>query len=316
MTLARSILVFVVALIFSALLWAYVRLSAAYESDVDLAIKLTPPKGYALASGLPQTLHARVRGAGWQIMTMNFAKSADFAFDLSERAVSGSGGSLILHSDEIANSAVLPSALRVLKVEPDSLRLEFGKLVAKRLPIEARIEVHPGRGYVVGATTISPSYVLVNGAQSVLDSIRSLPTQFIEISSAKEPVDRVVLLADSLANFITVVNPPKITVHVNVEAIGERTLQSIPVSIEALPPEDELVLIPNVVSVTLRGGVDELAKLNAAAIHARVVYDPHLFDTAHTIPIRVEVPKDITYLSSDPGSLRFIVRKRGAHAAP
>ncbi|MDP4200429.1 MAG: hypothetical protein Q8922_07170 [Bacteroidota bacterium] len=333
MTLARSIIVFFVALVFSALLWAYVRLSAAYESDVDLPVKLIPPKGYALASGLPQTLHTRLRGAGWQIMTMNFTKNSDFTFDLSERVVGGSGGSLLLKGDEIANAAVLPSELRVLKVEPDSLRLDFDRLVAKRLPVEARIDVRPSRGYVVGKTTITPSYVLVNGAPSVLDSLRWLSTQSVEVLGAKEPVDRVVQLSDSLANFISVVNAPKISIHVEVEAVAERTLAGVAVTVEALPPDYELVLIPNMMSVTVRGGVNELAKLQTSSIRARVVYDPRMVDTAHTLVPLVETPNGITYLASDPQSLRFIVRKKnlqlskaagmdhqssmgGTHAAP
>src|SRR5579863_10332595 len=110
MTLARGILIFLGALIFSVLLWAYVRLSAAYEADVDLPIKLTAPKGYALASGLPERLHSRVRGAGWQILLMNFTKNANFQFDLSERALPPTE-LVTLHSDEILNSAVLPSEL-------------------------------------------------------------------------------------------------------------------------------------------------------------------------------------------------------------
>src|SRR3954469_6142298 len=100
---------------FSALLWSYVRLSAAYETDSDIPIKLTAPKGYALASGLPERLHVRVRGAGWQILLMNFTKNASFDLDLSERSVL-QNSPLVLHSDEITHSATMPSELRVLKV--------------------------------------------------------------------------------------------------------------------------------------------------------------------------------------------------------
>ena len=76
---------------------------------MDLPVRVIAPKGYALASGLPSHLHARVRGAGWQIMLMNFTSNANFHFDLTERAVAGLGGSLILKSDEIANALMAGS---------------------------------------------------------------------------------------------------------------------------------------------------------------------------------------------------------------
>ncbi|HET6402461.1 MAG TPA: hypothetical protein VFH95_13845 [Candidatus Kapabacteria bacterium] len=314
MTLARSIFIFLGALIFSTLLWAYVRLSAAGEMDVDLPVKLTAPKGFALVSGLPARLHTRVRGAGWQILLMDFTKNSSFRFDLSERTMLP-GDSILIHSDEITNSAMLPSELRVLKVEPDSLDLQFGKAVRKVVSIEPRLEVDPGRGYtIVGSPSGTPRAVLVVGAASILDSLASLPTQPAIVRSAREDVDRSLPLSDSLDNFITIPNAPTVAVHVSVEAVGERKIARIPVAIDALPPQYELILIPNTVAVTVRGGVDELAKLTPQSIHASVMYNPVVFDTASAIVPNIEVPEGMTYLFSDPASLQYILRKKSEPA--
>ena len=310
MTLARSIFVFLGALIFSALLWSYVRLSAAYEADVDLPVKLTAPKGFALASGLPERLHARVRGAGWQILLMNFTKNSSFRFDLSERTMLP-GDSILIHSDELSNSAILPSELRVLKVEPDSLELQFGKAIRKVLTVESRLEIEPARGYtVVGSPSMAPRTVAVLGAANILDSFASIPTQTAQVRNAREDVDRTLPLTDSLDNFISIPNEPVIAVHVSVEAVGERRVARIPVAVEAIPPQYELVLIPSTVAITIRGGVDQLAKLTPEAIRASVMYNPAVLDTASAMVPDIEVPKGTTYLSCDPASLRFILRKK------
>jgi hypothetical protein len=310
MTLFRGILIFVGALIFSVLLWAYVRLSSAYEADVDLPIKLIAPKGFALASGLPERLHTRVRGAGWQIMLMNFTKNANFNFDLSERALSPEA-LVTLHSDEITNAAILPSELRVLKVDPDSLQLQFGKAIEKRIAISPRLGVTPSRGYMIaGEPQVTPRYVIVVGAANILDSLTQIPTQTIAVGDAREDVDRTINIGDSLENFITVKNVQKIAVHVDVQAIGERKIVGVPVTIEALPPQYDLIFIPGMVNITLRGGVDDIAKLPMSSVHARVVYDPMVFDTARVISPKVDVPKGMTFLFSDPANLRFIVRRK------
>ena len=333
MTFTRSIFIFLGALIFSALLWSYVRLSAAYEADVDLPIKLNPPKGYALSSGLPERLHARVRGAGWQILLMNFAKNARFQFDFTNRTIQilpagleqvlpkegTTEGLLLIRSDEIVNSVMMPSELRVLKVEPDSLQLNFRKMGERRVLVVPDLDIQPGRGYViVGIPTVSPVAVTVVGASNVLDSLKSFPTKPIVVHNAKEDVDRTIDLSDSLDNFVSLPNSPKITVHVDIQAIGERTMNGMPITVDALPPQYEMILIPNTIATTVRGGVDALAKLNASSVHAHVTFDPVIFDTAQTVTPKIDVPSGITLLSEDPPGVRFIIRRKAtqAHAAP
>ncbi len=77
------------------------------------------------------------------------------------------------------------------------------------------------------------------------------------------------------------------------------------------------MLIPGTIAVTIRGGVEELAKLAPTAIHARVMYEPMLFDTARAVTTQIEVPKGLTYLSTDPSNVKFILRRKNTgHAAP
>jgi len=316
-TLVRGIFVFIGALVFSALLWSYVRLSSAYEADLDLPVKLTPPKGYALASGLPERLHTRVRGAGWQIMLMTFTKNSDFQLDLTERAVPPTS-TVIIPNDEIAHSAFLPSEVRVLKVQPDSLLLAFNKSIEKKLPIESRLDVTAANGYtIVGSPVVVPNVVNVIGAQNVVDSLRFIPTKAFEVHNAKEDVERSLLLSDTLANQVTIQNAPKVTVHVRIEAVGEKKFAGVPVSIEALPPQYEMFLIPNSVTVTVRGGVNQLAKLPPTSLRARVKYDPMALDTAHTVTPLVDVPNGITFLGTEPPAVKFIIRRKSpANASP
>jgi YbbR domain-containing protein len=311
-TLSRNILIFLGALIFSALLWAYVRLSAGYEAEIDLPVKLTAPKGYALASGLPERLHARVRGAGWQILLMNFTNNSNFQFDLSERALPATE-LLTLHTEELSNAAVIPSEVHIEKMEPDSLELLFAKAVTKRVTIVPRLDVVPAKGYTIaGDPAIAPHYVTVSGAERVLDSLTTFPTQTITVHNAREDVDKSVPFSDSLENYVAVPNEQTVSVHVDIQPIGERQIAGVAVVVEALPPQYDMVLIPGTISVVVRGGVDELAKLTSSAIAAHVMYNPLVLDTAHTLSPVVDMPKGIFYLSSDPANVKFILRRKNA----
>ena len=87
-------------------------------------------------------------------------------------------------------------------------------------------------------------------------------------------------------------------------------LLDIPVSIEAVPPDRDLLLNPGTISVVLRGGVDQLAKLDPMTIHARAVYDAMRFDSVSTLKPLIESPKGTEVLSTEPNELRFVVRRK------
>ena len=310
MSLTRSILIFLGALIFSSLLWAYVRLSTAYETELDLPVSITAPKGLAVASPIPEHLHTRVRGAGWQILLMSFTKNSRYQFDLGDRSVP-ENSSIILRSDEILHDAMTPSEVHVIKVDPDSLQISFAKRVEKRVPIVAVTDITPAPGYVlVGKPIASPATVTISGAQNIVDSIQSFPTQLVVAHGVKQDVERSTKLSDSLDNYLTLPKESPVSIKADIQAIGERTVLGIVVGVDALPPSFDVLLIPSSVAVTLRGGVDKLAALKATELRVHVPYDPLVFDTARTLTPTVELPDGVQLLSVDPPRLKYILRRK------
>ncbi|HEY6171406.1 MAG TPA: hypothetical protein VIX80_04010, partial [Candidatus Kapabacteria bacterium] len=123
-------------------------------------------------------------------------------------------------------------------------------------------------------------------------------------------VTRQVELSDSLHDAITSRSVNVISVKIDVQALGERQFADIPIIIEALPPDREMTLIPSSVSVMIRGGVDELAKLDPTKIRASVIYDMASFDTLTSAKPSFILPKGIEFLNADPQSVKFVIRKK------
>jgi YbbR domain-containing protein len=204
-----------------------------------------------------------------------------------------------------------PSEVRVIKVEPDSLVLSFSKRVEKRVPIAPVTDITPGGGYVlIGKPVASPATVVISGAQSILDSITSFPTKLVLFHDAKQDVERTIALSDSLDNYVTVARDAPVTVRADVQAIGERTIGGLVTGVDALPPSIDVLLIPNAVALTLRGGVDQLASLKPTEVRVHIPFDPILFDTARSLAPTVEVPEGVQLLSVDPPRVKFIIRRK------
>jgi YbbR domain-containing protein len=310
--LARRIGILSAAIFFALLLWSYVHLSSNYEVDMDLPIEITSPAGFAIATELPERIHARFSGIGWRLMLMNFTRNSHFKLDLSERDTKDlATGKFFITKEDLATSSTLPSDIKLIKIVPDSLGIQFSREMTKNVPVDLRLDVTPASGYmIVGDPLIAPVHVIVKGSSILLDSLRAFPTKVLKVHNVRETFTKTLDLSDTLKDEITSLSASAINVRITVEAIAERVFKEIPISIEALPPDRDLLLNPGSISVTLRGGVDQLAKLDPMTVHARVIYDATRFDSLSVIKTVVEAPKGIEVLSTEPAEVKFVVRKK------
>jgi YbbR domain-containing protein len=310
--LARKIGILIAAIFFALILWTYVHLAGTYEFEIDIPLEVTPPQGLALSGDIPANIHAKLQGAGWQLVLMDITGKTRFSVDLSTRDPQTlQSGQLYLTADVLAASPLLPEDVKVLKIQPDSVKLMFGREVTKRLPISPRLDVQTADGFtLVGEPLIAPGYITVNGSSAVLDSLRFFPTKTLRLRNLREAVTKQLELSDTLREAITDRSINIITIKLDVQAVAEKVFTEVPVTVEAVPPGRDVMLMPATVTVTLRGGVDQLSHLESSEIRARVSYNMLRFDTASTVIPEFHLPKGLEFLTSDPPELKFIVRKQ------
>jgi YbbR domain-containing protein len=300
------------AIFFALLLWGYVHLSANYEVDMDLPLEITSPQGLAVATELPEKVHARFSGLGWRLMLMNVGTTSRFKLNLAERDTKElANGKFFITKEDLAASSTLPSDVRLVKIVPDSISVQFSQEITKRIPVELRLDVTPASGYtLVGDPLIAPVQVTIKGSNIILDSLRALPTKILSVHNVRETFTKTLELSDTLKDEITSRSSNFITIRITVEAVAEQVFKDIPVSIEAVPPDRDVLLNPASISITLRGGVNQLAKLDPATIHAKVIYDALRFDSLSSIKPLIESPKGTEVLVVEPPELKFVVRKK------
>jgi hypothetical protein len=312
MGIGRTIGILIGSLFFAGLLWAYVHLSTRYETELDLPLRIVPPAQLAVTSRLPEKIHTRVSAAGWQILLMGITGEPRFQVDLSTREAREPGANrFILRADDLSHAAMLPTEMRVVKVEPDSVEIECEPAAEKRVAIIPRLDVRPAAGYaLVGTPTAKPQYVLVRGAANVLANLQYLPTTTFSARSVKRGMTELVEIADTLQNQVQILANKLVQIHFDVQAVGERVFPNIPVRVESLPPDKDLLLYPSSVTITIRGGVEDLARLMPENVKPYVNFDAVFFDTAEVVSVKVDLPPDMTFLSSEPSELKFVVRKK------
>jgi YbbR domain-containing protein len=311
MGLARRIGIIVTALMVALILFTYVHLAGSFEVDLDIPLEVTSPPGYALATDIPQKIHTKLRGPGWRLILMEFTNNTKFNIDLTTRDPQTLQTKIFLTQNDFQHSPVLPSDVTLLKIEPDSLGVAISQEMTKRLPIDVRLDIQPAIGYtVVDEPLLAPVYVTVKGSNHILDSLRFFPTKVLHLKNVRESFTHQIELSDTLHEAITSRSANMISVRIEVQAVAEKEFKDIPIAVEALPPDREMMLIPGSLSLVLRGGVDALAKLDPGKIRASIMYDGSKLDSTDAVKPVIQLPKGIEFLSSEPSEVKFVIRKK------
>lgn len=148
---------------------------------------------------------------------------------------------------------------RVQDLEPRAVTVQLDSTFQRVVPVQAVVRLQPETGRVLSAVGVVPGTVRILGPRDAIrrvDSVRTLP---LEVEHADAPVEETVALDTSGFGRVRVV-PGEVTVHVEVEAVGERTLTGVPVR---LPSDLAAVTRPEreTVSVRVRGATTRLATL-------------------------------------------------------
>ena len=99
-----------------------------------------------------------------------------------------------------------------------------------------------------------------------------------------------------------------IDVLLDVQKIVDKQFDNIVVEISDIPMGKEVVLLPNKITLNVRGGIDILGKLNENQFRAEIKYQYLVQDTTGSVAPVIEIPKNVTLQYLKPERLRYIIR--------
>jgi YbbR domain-containing protein len=143
----------------------------------------------------------------------------------------------------------LPRRLKVLRAQPQRLKLTVERLAKRRIPIKIDLAGAPALGYMVAESTVAPDHVEVSGPASKVDDLKEISTEPIDLHGLARTFQRRVLL-EWAGDFVVFV-PDKVLVNVDVEEIMvSREFRRVAVTV--INGENATVS-PSQVNLTLHG---------------------------------------------------------------
>jgi YbbR domain-containing protein len=300
----KNIHIIIISLFFSFLLWGSISLSKDYYITVDVPLKVINfPDGYSSSTKLPQNISAKIRGNGWKLVAVNLGAETEYVIS----AGNDTGRKYINLYNSLSENQWLSSDMEVLDLNPDTLSLYIEKVIDKKVKIEPSLNLNYKPGYSLATDVgIYPDSAVVTGPVSYLNEISSVPTQEIRLLDLDSKITEQVSLADLPGLSYNVNN---VTVTLDVQKIVDKNFDNLLVSVIDIPGDREVVLLPNRISVGVRGGINILGKLNEEEIKIYVYYRDVVLDTLGSVAPNVEIPANTSLIYTKPERLRYIIKK-------
>lgn len=300
----KNLSTIIAAFLFSAILWVSVSLSNEYYSSVTLPLRITNiPIGYSTGTNLPENVNIKVRGLGWKLISVNILP--DDAFTVS--AANDSGRKFISLYNSLTENRWLLSDIQVMEILPDTISFFIEKDATKILPVVPDLDLKFKTGFgLAEQIKLYPDSIIVTGPKSFINKLNEIKTEKISLSSLDSRIIEKVELK-KVPGMKYSLN--QVSVEMNVQKIVDKKIDEILVKVLDVPSDRDVVLIPNKINVSVRGGINILGRLNNDEFEAYVYFRDVVFDTLGSVRPNIVIPNNTVLVDVKPERLRYIIKK-------
>lgn len=304
----KNIFIIVNTFIFSVLLWVYVNLNLTYSYELTVPLSVRSAKSQGVSNEIPSTLDVTIKAKGWDLIKLKLAKNYEYYLDLTQYKNDAK-----IDLMQSVNAALnFPPEVYVQSINPGYIDVSFDNIITKLVKVKNNTSVIPREGFtVIGNVLMKPDSVKLTGASSLLSKVKFVQTEFVVFKDVSSDISRDVKLLDSLGNQIKV-NPLEINVSYRVELSAEKTFDDIDVNVFGVPADKDVLIIPPKISITLRGGVEQLAKLTGKDLSVGIYYNKIESDEEGEVEPTIEISDIFSLIKIQPERFKYIIKNKSS----
>ena len=302
---------FVIAFVF----WFFIKSEESYTVNVDIPLvarNLQEQKTYK--EEVPESIFVTLKGSGrsfiWLRLFSNFY-SDDFKSVIDLSSITDEYNfQLDSYYKENPEKIVLPSSLDLEFVEvlsPRNIQIKLQRYMVKKVPIQSQILVSTEPGYIALEGVFTPDSISIGGPEEAVNDIDFVYTEKDTLSN----------LIASLNGSWSIINPNKLVSYdpkkvdglINVQPISETIVTSIPVQLINKPVDVNVFVNPATVSLTIVGGLEQIANIIPEDIDVIIDFDYWNSDKQFYSP-SIKLPEYlIEWKDLSPNNLEILVIK-------
>lgn len=298
-----SIRTIISATLLAIALWTYNSLRSEYEVISDFPLEIITHENTSIENTIPSSVSLKIKGTGWQLVNVLYVNpNAKSIVDLSKRTSFQPIDTII--SADIKQGFRAPQGVQVVDVLPKEIVTRIGSITQKKVPLIPRVSLAMHEGFIqIGQPMLQTDSVVLQGNAALLNTISAWYTEPLRKQQVKENVSLQLKVSDSLSNILTV-TPSTVGYSVQVDRMAETTVYDIPVQIIGAPQQSVHTILPQIISVVVRGGINQIAELTPQDFIAIADYNQLRKDTTGIIKPIITAPENIRILQVIPDVLQ------------
>lgn len=300
----KNLHIIIAAFVFSVLLWGSISLSNDYYATVNIPLKLVNfPEGYTSATKISESISVKLKGQGWKLLSVNLGSEPEYNVSVGP----DSGRQFVNLYNYLVDNQWLSSDIEIIDLKPDTLSFIVEKVITKRMKIEPDLDLtfKPGYG-LASKVKILPDSVTVYGPVSKLKGLSIIKIQELKLEFIDEKKEEIQSLKEIRGLSYADKN---VRVSLDVQKIVDKELVDLNVEVLDVPRDRKVVLLPNKVTVGIRGGIDILGRLNHEDFEASVNYRDVVLDSIGSVKPFIHMHENSTLLYVKPDRLRYVIKK-------
>ena len=277
----KEFLIFLFFLALSGIFWLMMTLNETYEKEYAIALHLNGlPNNVVLTTEPPDTIRYTIRDKGFMLLSyISSHRLRPLFFNFKSYASKAGGKGTIPLSDiqkAIRQQLFASTTLVSVKSDPANFTYNYGE--RKQLPISVVGNIKPGLSYYIARINIKPNKATVYAQHTLLDSLKSVVTEPVNITNIQDTVVKEIHLQK--LNGVKIV-PESIKIEIYPDVLTE---ESVEVSIKAINMPEGTVLrtFPQRIKILFTAGASMVRDIKMHPDNFVVTADYNDFGKRHT----------------------------------
>lgn len=254
---------FIGFLIASVLIWLLITLSKEYTTTLTFPVEYINISQDKLLQKEPtKEIDVIVKSSGFNIIKSRFGNKT-LAFNAKNLNRKSSSKYYILTSNQFNTiQKQLRSGVQLQKFELDTIYLDIGSLISKKVALKPNLEINYHVGYdILETVSMKPDSILISGPEAQIENIKTINLELLKLDDVKSDFSEKVKIIFPKNSSNIKVNSNITTISGKVEKFTEGSFQ-ITFKVINLPEGLELTTLNKTVEVIFVVGLSNFDKID------------------------------------------------------
>ncbi len=306
----KKIRVFFIFLSLSVLFWTLSKLSKEYTHTVAFNVKyINATKDKILQNKPEDKLSIVLKTTGFKLLGYNI-NTSNLKVDLKKIKKKAGKFYYVTNRHLSEFQTQLSSEETIIKINPDTLFFDFGKLKHKKINVIPVLNINYKSGYnLLDEIEISPKTVTITGAERQIDSIQSIKTELLELDNISSGFKKKISLA--IPKKLDKIHFSKTTIEISgkVKKFTEGNIE-VTFEIQNLPEEFNINTFSKTIELTYKVSLENFNKINASDFKVVCDYNKTKEENLnYLLPVVIKKSNLVSDIKITPKKIEFLIKR-------